>query len=325
VKLPRRTFLHLATGAGALPTLPSIARAQAYPSRPVRIIVAAAAAGPTDIVARLLAQWLSERVGQQFFVENRAGGGNNIGTEAVVRAAPDGYTLLLSNIVNAVNASLYEKLNYDFIRDTAPIAGIVRSPLVLEVHPSVPAKTVPELITYAKANPRRLNMASGGNGSSAHVAGELFKMLVGIEMVHVPYRGTGIALTDLLGGQVQVMFDPIPSSIEHIRVGKLRPLAVTTLARWEGLPEIPTVAEYVPNFEASSWYGVSAPKNVSQDIVEKLNKEINAALADPKIKARFADMSAIPIPGSPSDYGRLVAAETEKWARVVRTANIKAD
>jgi len=325
MKLPRRQFLHLAAGASALPILPHIARAQAYPTRPIRIIVAAAAAGPTDIVARLLAQWLSERVGQQFFVENRAGGGNNIGTEAVVRAAPDGYTLLLSNIVNAVNASLYEKLNYDFIRDTTPVAGLVRTPLVLEVHPSVPASTVPELIAYAKANPRRLNMASGGNGSSGHVSGELFKMLTGIEMVHVPYRGVGIALTDLLGGQVQVMLDPIPSSIEHIRAGKLRPLAVTTSARWEGLPDIPTVAEYVPGFEASSWYGVSAPKNVPQEIIERLNKEINAALADPRMKARFADMSATPIPGSPFDYGKLVAAETEKWGRVVRTANIKAD
>jgi tripartite-type tricarboxylate transporter receptor subunit TctC len=325
MKLPRRQFLHFAAGAAALPAVSRMAGAQAYPSRPVRIIVAAAAAGPTDIVARLLAQRLSEQMGQQFFVENRAGGGNNIGTEAVVRAAPDGYTLLLSNVVNAVNASLYDKLNYDFIRDTAPVGGVVRTPLVLEVHPSVPAKTVLELIAYAKANPHKLNMASGGNGSSGHVSGELFKMLAGIEMVHVPYRGVGVALTDLLGGQVQMMLDPIPSSIEHIRAGKLRPLAVTTSARWEGLPDIPTVAEYVPGFEASSWYGVSGPKNVPPEVIERLNKEINAALADPRIKARFADMSATPIPGSPSDFGKLVAAETEKWARVVRTANIKAD
>jgi tripartite-type tricarboxylate transporter receptor subunit TctC len=325
MKLPRRKFLHLAAGAAALPAVSRVARAQSYPSRPVRIIVAAAAAGPTDIIGRVMGQWLSERLGQQFFVENRAGGGNNIGTEAVVRAPADGYTLLLSNAVNAVNASLYDKLNYDFLRDTTPIAGIARTPLVLEVHPSVPAKTVLEFIAYAKANPRKLNMASGGNGSSGHVSGELFKMMTGTEMIHVPYRGSGVALTDLLGGQVQVLFDPIPSSIEHIRAGKLRPLAVTTIARWEGLPDIPALADYIPGYEASAWYGVSAPKNTPEEVIIKLNREINAGLADPKFKARLADMSATPLLGSSADYGRLIVAETEKWGKVIRAGNIKAD
>jgi len=323
MKFPRRTFLSLAAGAAALPTVTRMARAQAYPSRPVRIIVAAAAAGPTDIVARVVAQWLSERLGQQFFVENRAGGANNIGTEAVVRAPADGYTLLLSNLVNAANASLFDRLNYDFIRDTAPIAGVVRSPLVLEVHPSVPARTVPEFIAYAKANPRKLNMASGGNGSSGQMAGELFKMMAGVDMVHVPYRGVGIALTDLLSGQVQVMFDPIPSSIGHIRAGTLRPLGVTTAARWDGLPDIPSLADHVPGYEASAWYGVSGPKNLPPHVVDRLNREINTALSDPAIKSRFAEMSAFPIPGSPADFGKHIADETEKWGKVIRAANIK--
>jgi tripartite-type tricarboxylate transporter receptor subunit TctC len=323
MKLPRRQFLHFAASAAALPAVSRIARAQGYPSRPVRIIVAAAAGGPTDIVARLMTQWLSDRLGQQFIVENRAGGGNNIGTEAVVRAPPDGYTLLLTNMVNAVNASLYDKLNYNFIRDTEPVAAIVRTPQVLEVHPSVPARSVPELIAYAKANPRKLNMASAGNGTSGHVSGELFKMMSGIEMIHVPYRGAAPALADLLGGQVHVMIDPIPSSIEHIRAGKLRPLAVTTSSRWEGLPELATLGEYMPGFEASSWYGISSPKNMPKEIIEKLNKEINAGLFDPKIKARFADMFATTIPGPPSDFGKLIDEETEKWGKVVRAANIK--
>jgi tripartite-type tricarboxylate transporter receptor subunit TctC len=302
-----------------------IARAQTYPSRPVRIVVAAAAAGPTDIVARVVGQWLSERFGRPFIIDNRPGGGNNIGTETVVRAPADGYTLLLANIVNAANASLYDNLSYNFIRDIAPVAGIARTPLVFEVHPSVPVRTVPEFIAYAKANPRKLNMASGGNGSSGHLSGELFKAMSGVEMIHVPYRGVGIAMTDLLGGQVQVLFDPIPSSIEYIRAGRLRPLAVTTATRWEGLPEVPPVADYVPGYEASTWYGIGAPKNTPADIVDSLNREVNVALADPKFKARLADFAGIPLAGSPADFGKLIAEETEKWGEVIKLVGIKAE
>jgi tripartite-type tricarboxylate transporter receptor subunit TctC len=323
MKIPRRQFLHLTAGAAALPIASRIARAQSYPSRPVRIIVASAAGGPTDIVARLMSQWLSERLGQQFLVENRPGGSNNIGTEAVVRALSDGYTLLLVNAVNVINATLFDKLNYNFIRDIAPVASVIRIPGVMEVNPSVPTKTVPEFIAYAKANLGKINMASPGNGTPGHVSGELFKLMTGVSMLHVPYRGSAPALTDLLGGQVHVMFDGIPSSIGYIRAGKLRPLAVTTATRWEGLPDLPTVGDFVPGFESSAFYGVGAPKNTPAVVVEKLNAETNAALADPKMKARFADLGGTVLPGSPAEFGKLVAEETEKWAKVVKFAGIK--
>jgi tripartite-type tricarboxylate transporter receptor subunit TctC len=323
MKLPRRKFLHLAAGAVAIPAVSRVAWAQTYPTRPVRLIVAAAAGGPTDIVARLMGQWLSERFHQQFLVENRSGGGNNIGTEAVVRAAADGYTLLLGNSINAINATLYEKLNYDFIRDTAPVAGIMRVPNVMEVSPLFPAKTVPEFIAYAKSNPGKVNMTSGGIGSPGHVAGELFNMMTGIKMLHVPYRGAAPALTDLLGGQVQVMFDSMASSIEYIRAEKLHALAVTTATRWEGLPDIPTVADFVPGFEASGWYGVVGPKSTPTEIIERLNGEINAALTDPKMRARLADLGGTMLPGSPADFGKLIAEETEKWGKVVKFSGAK--
>jgi tripartite-type tricarboxylate transporter receptor subunit TctC len=323
VKLPRRRFLHLAAGAAALPALSRFARAQSYPSRPVRIIVGLAAGSSLDILARLMGQWLTERLGQPFVIENRPGAGTNIATEAVVRAVPDGYTLLAVSPANAINATLYEKLNFNFIRDIAPVASIVREPNVMVVNPSVPAKSVLEFIAYAKANPGKLSMASAGNGTASHVAGELFKMMAGVNMVHVPYRGGGPALTELLGGQVQAMFPGTIASIEYIRTGKLRALAVTTATRSEALPDLPTVGDFVPGYEASLMDGVGAPKNTPAEIVDKLNKEINAGLADPKIKARFADLSAIVLPGSPSDFGKLIADETEKWAKVVRAANIK--
>jgi tripartite-type tricarboxylate transporter receptor subunit TctC len=325
MKLPRRQFLHLAAGAAALPTLPHIARAQTYPSRPVRVIVPFAAAGPSDILARLIGQWLSERLGQPFVIENRPGAGGNTGTEAIVRAPPDGYALLLCGINNATNAALYDRLNFNFIRDIAPVAGISQEPNAIVVHPSVPAKTVPDFIAYAKANPGKLTMASGGIGAPSHVSGELFKMMTGVNMVHVPYRGGGPAVTDLLGGQVQVMFAAMTVSIEHIRAGKLRPLAVTTSTRSSALPDIPTVAEFVPGYEASFWIGIGAPKNTPVEIVDKLNKEINAGLADPKIKARLADLGGIPVVGSSADFGKLIADETEKWGKVIRAANIKPD
>jgi tripartite-type tricarboxylate transporter receptor subunit TctC len=325
MKLQRRQFLHLAVGAAAVPALSRIAQAQTYPTRPVRLIVAAAPGGPTDVVARLMGQRLSERLGQQFIIENRAGGSNNIGTEAVVRSPADGYTLLLVNIVNAVNATLFEKLNYNFVRDIAPVASLVRLPLVMEVHPSIPVTTVPEFIAYAKANPGKISMATGGNGSSGHVAGELFKMMTGVDMLHVPYRGNAPALTDLISGQVQVMFDTTPTSIEYIRAGKLRPLAVTTATRFPELPEIPTVGEFVPGYEATGWYGIGAPRNAPTEIVEKLNKEINVILNDPKMKTRLADLGGSVLAGSPTDFGKLIAEETEKWAKVIRSANIKAE
>jgi tripartite-type tricarboxylate transporter receptor subunit TctC len=325
MKFPRRSFLHLAVGAAALPAASRIAWAQIYPSRPVRIIVGYAPGGGTDLVARLIAQGLSERLGQQFVVENRPGAGTNIATEAVVKQPPDGYTLLLVNAANAVNATLYEKLNFDFIRDIAPVAGIVRVSNVLEVHPSVPAKTVPELIAYAKANPGKVNMGSGGNGVASHMSGELFKMMAGVNLTHVPYRGEALALADLLGGQVQVVFGTLPASIELIRAGKLRALAVTTATRSQALPDIPTVGDFVPGYEASSWWGIGTPKNTPANIVEKLNSEIHAALADPKMKARLADLGGTVLSGSPADFGELVAEETEKWGRVVRAANIKAE
>ncbi len=325
MKLPRRKFLHLAAGAAALPAVSRVARAQAYPSRPVRIIVGFAAGGAPDTIGRLVAQWLSERFGQQFVIENRPGAGSNIGTEAVVRAPPDGYTLLMVAPPNAVNATLYDKLNYNFIRDIAPIASIGRAPNVMAVHPSFSAKTIPEFIAYAKANPGKINMASGGNGTSDHVAGELFKMMAGIVMVHVPYRGAAPALTDLLGGQVQVMFSSMPASIQYIRAGNLRVLAVTTATRLEALPDITTVAEFVPGYEASALFGVGGPKGTPVDIVEKLNKEINAGLADPRTKARLAELGLTLLAGSPADFGKLIADETEKWAKVVKFANIKPD
>jgi tripartite-type tricarboxylate transporter receptor subunit TctC len=325
MKFPRRSFLHLAAGAAALPAASRIAWAQIYPSRPVRIIVGYAPGGGTDLVARLIAQELSERLGQQFVVENRPGAGTNIATEAVVKQPPDGYTFLLVNAANAVNATLYEKLNFDFIRDIAPVAGIVRVSNVLEVHPSLPAKTVPEFIAYAKANPGKVNMGSGGNGVASHMSGELFKMMAGVNLTHVPYRGEALALADLLGGQVQVVFGTLPGSIELIRGGKLRALAVTTATRSQALPDLPTVGDFVPGYEASSWWGIGAPKNTPPNIIEKLNSEINAALADSRMKARLADLGGAVLPGSPADFGDLVIEETSKWGKVVRAANIKAE
>jgi tripartite-type tricarboxylate transporter receptor subunit TctC len=325
MKLPRRTFLHLTAGAAALPAVSSLAWGQTYPTRPVRIIVGAAAGGSTDILARLMGQWLSERLGQPFIIENRPGAGNSIGTEAVVRAPADGYTLLLCGVFDATNATFYDKLNYNFIRDIAPVANVVRDAYVMVVHPSVRAKTLSEFIAYAKANPGRINMASAGTGASSHIAGELFKMMAGVDMVHVPYRGGGPALTDLIAGQVQVMFVSTIASIGHIRSGRLRTLAVTTATRWDGLPDIPTVGEFVPGYEASYWAGIGAPKATPAEIVEKLNKEINAGLADPKIKARLAELGSTALAGSPADFSKLIADETEKWGKVVNFAGVKAD
>jgi tripartite-type tricarboxylate transporter receptor subunit TctC len=323
VKLPRREFLYLAAGAAALPAVSRIALAQAYPARPVRIVAAFAAGGPADIVGRLIGQWLSERLGQPFVIENRPGAGGNVGTEVVVRASPDGYMLLLIGSFNTINATLYDKLNFNFIRDIAPVAAIIRQPLVMAVHPSVPAKTVPEFIAYAKANPGKINMASGGIGSTPHVAGELFQMMTGVRMIHVPYRGAGLALVDLLAGQVQVYFVQTVASIKYIRTGQLRPLAVTTPTRSEALPDIPTVDEFVSGYEASAWQGIGAPKNTPAEIIDRLNKEINAGLADPKLKTRLADLGGTVLVGSPADFGKFIADETEKWAKVIRTANIK--
>jgi len=325
MKLPRRQFLQLAAGAAALPAVSRFAWAQAYPARPVRIIAPTAPGGAPDIVARLMGPWLSGRLGQQFVVENRPGGGSNIGTEAVVRAPPDGYTLLLMSNTNAINATLYEKLNFDFIRDIMAVAGIVRFPLVIVVNKSVPAKTIPEFIAYAKANPGKINLGSPGIGTPPHVAGELFKIMAGIEMIHVPYRGGGPVMTDLLGGQVQVLFGSTSLTIEHIRAGKLRPLAVTTATRWEGLPDIPTVNDFVSGYEASAVAGLGAPRNTPAEIIHSLNKEINAALADPNMKARLVDLGGTVLAGSPADFGKLIAEETEKWAKVIRAANIKAE
>jgi tripartite-type tricarboxylate transporter receptor subunit TctC len=321
--LPRRQFLHLAAGAAVVPAVSGFAWAQTYPTRPVRIIVGFPAGGASDILARLLGQALTERVGQTCIIENRPGAGTNIGTELVVRAPPDGYTLLLVSVSNVINATLYDRLNFNFNRDIAPIAGIVRQPALMMVNPSVPAKTVPEFIAYAKANPSRVNYASIGIGTSNHVAGELFKMMTGVNMVHVPYRGGAPALTDLIGGQVQVMFIGPVGSIEYIREGKLRALAVTTATRVEALPDIPTVGEFVPGFEASSWFGIGAPRSTPPEIADKLNKEINAVLAEPKIKTRLADLGGTALAGSPADFGKLIVEETEKWGKVIRAANIK--
>ena len=327
MKLPRRTFLHLAACTAALLAVSRarVARAQAYPTRPVRIIVPFAAAGAFDIMARLIGQWLSERLGQPFVIENRPGAGTNIGTETVVKAPPDGYTLLLAGTPNAINATLYEKLNFNFIRDIASVAGISRAPLVMAVHPSVPAKTVPEFIAYAKANPGKISMASAGIGAPSHVSGELFKMMAGVNLVHVPYRGAGPALVDLLAGQVQVGFPSMPSSIEYVRAGKLRALAVTSATRSDVLPEIPTVGEFLPGYEASASYGIGAPKGTPVEIIDMLNKEINAALGDPKMKARLADLGGTPLLGSAADFGKLIAEETEKWANLIKFAGIKAN
>jgi tripartite-type tricarboxylate transporter receptor subunit TctC len=325
MKLPRRKFLHLAAGAAVLPVVPRFARAQAYPTRPVRIVVPYVAGGPAELLARLFGQWLSERLGQPFIVENRAGAGGNIGTEVVVRAAPDGYTLLLVTTANAVNASLYPKLNYDFLRDIAPVAGLIRVPAVLEVNPVVPAKSVPEFIAYAKANPGKLNMGSAGIGTIQHVTGELFKMMANVDMLHVPYRGQAPAMTDLLGGQVQVMFDGMAASIGHIKGGAVRALAVTTAKRAEALPDLPTVGDFLPGFEASAWYGVAAPGNAPSEVIDKLNKEINAAFAAPTIKERLSELGGVVLAGSPAAFGKILAEETEKWRKVVLAANIKAE
>jgi tripartite-type tricarboxylate transporter receptor subunit TctC len=323
MKLPRRNFLRLAAGAAALPAVSGFAWAQA--SRPVRWIVGFAPGGGNDIVARLMGQWLSERLGQQFIIDNRPGGGTNIGTEAVVRAPADGYTLLMVGTTQAINATLYDKLNFNFIRDIAPVAGVSRGAIVMVVHPSMPAKTVPEFIAYAKANPGKISMASAGIGSTGHISGELFKMMTGVTTLHVPYRGIAPALNDLLGGQVQITFASLPSAIEYVRAGKLRVLAVTTMTRSPVLPDIPTVAEFVPGYESSFWTGVGAPKGTPVEIVDKLNKEINGVLADPKFKTRLADVGGDVLALSPADFGKLIAEEIEKWAKVVKFAGIKAD
>ena len=322
MKFPRRRFLYLAAGTAALP----VSRptwAQVYPSRPIRLIVGFPAGGPTDITARVMAQWLSERLGQQIVIENRAGAGSNLAVEAAINAPPDGYTLLLVGATNAINATLYEKLNFNFIRDVAPVAGIIRVPLIMEVHPSVPAKTITEFIVYAKANPGKVNMGSGGIGTTLHVSGELFKMMTGVDMLHVPYRGAGPMLTDLLGGQVQVGFDPMPSSIGYVKAGQLRPLAVTTATRSEALPDLPSVGDFVPGYEASIWYGVGAPKNTPADVIDKLNKEINAGLADSRLKTRLTELGGMMLTGSSPEFGAFIVEETEKWAKVVKFSGAK--
>jgi len=325
MKLPRRNFLHLAAGAAALPVVSRVARAQAYPTRPVHLIVPFGPAGATDITARLIGQWLSERLGQQFVIENRPGAGSNVGTEAVVRAAPDGYTLGLFGAPSAINATLYDKLNFNFVRDIAPVAPIVRFPNIMVANPSIPSKTLPEFIAYAKTNPGKINMASPGSGSTPHVAGELFKVMTGTNLVHVPYRSVAAVMTDLLSGQVQLYFGTTASSLEYVRAGKLRALAVTIERRLDALPDIPAVAEFVPGYEASAWFGVGAPRNTPVEIIEKLNKEINAGVADPKMKARLTDLGGIALRGSPSDFGKLIVEETEKWGKVVKLSGAKLD
>jgi tripartite-type tricarboxylate transporter receptor subunit TctC len=325
MKLRRREFLRLTAGAAALSAVSPRARAQAYPTRPVRLIIGYPPGGSADITARLTGQWLSERLGQPVVIESRPGAATNLATEAVVRSPPDGYTLLLVAPANAINATLYDRLSFDFMRDIAPVAGIIRFPNVVVVNPSLPIKSIPELISYAKANPGKLNMASSGNGSTIHMSGELFKMITGINMVHVPYRGGAPALTDLISGQVHVMFDNMPTSAEHVRAGRLRGLAVTSAARSDVLPELPTVADFVPGYEASAWYGLGAPKNTPAEVIEKVNKEINAILADATPKTRFAELGASLLPGSPADFGKLLAEETEKWGKVVKFAGVKPD
>jgi tripartite-type tricarboxylate transporter receptor subunit TctC len=323
MKLPRRQFLHLAVGAAALPAVSRMARAQAYPTRPVRMIIGIVPGSGPDIVGRLVGQWLSERLGQPFVIENRPGAGTNIAAEAVVRSPADGYTLLLAATSNAVNATLYDKLSFNFIRDIAPVASISRETFALEVNPSFPAKTVPEFIAHAKANPGKLSMASAGSGTGPHMAGELFKMMAGIDLVHVPYRGSAAALTDLIGGQVDVTFGPLSSSIQYVRAGKLRALAVSSASRSDALPDIPTVGDFVPGYEATGWFGIGVPRGTPAEIIDKLNAQINAALADPKIKARLADFGGTPLPGSPAQFGKLIVDETEKWGKVIKFADIK--
>jgi tripartite-type tricarboxylate transporter receptor subunit TctC len=323
-KLSRRRFMHFAAAGAGLPTIASFAWAQTYPSRPVRVIVGQAAGSGSDMVARLIGQYLSQRLGQQFVVENRPGAAGNIAAEAVVRAPADGHTLLVVSAQNSINATLYDKLNFDFVRDIAPVAGVFHAPLIMEVNPSVPAKTVPEFIAYAKANPGKINMASSGIGGSQHVCGELFKFMTGVDMVHVPYRGSTPALTDLLGGQVQVMFDTTPSSLPHIRSGGLRALAVTTAMRLEMLPETPAMGEFVPGYEASAWLGFGAPKDTPAAVVDRINREINLAITAPAIKGRLVEVGGLVLPPlSPADFGKLIADDTEKWAKVIRRANIK--
>ena len=325
MRRPRRQFLHLVAVAAMLPAASRIAKAQGYPTRPVRIIVGFTAGGNFDLTARLISQWLSQRLGQQFIVENRPGAGTNIATEAVVRAPADGHTLLLGGAVNAINATLYEKLNFDFLRDIAPVASVIRFPNVIDLNPSFPAKTIPEFIAYAKANPAKVNMASSGNGTSQHLSGELFKMMTGVNLVHVPYRGAPQALTDLIGGQVQVSFDPLPPAIELIRSGKVRALAVTTAVRSDALPDVSTVGEFVPGYEASGWNGIVAPRNTPIEIIQKLNTEINAGLADPGIRAKLTDLGGMVLAGSAADFGKLIADEIDKWGKVIRFAGVKPD
>jgi tripartite-type tricarboxylate transporter receptor subunit TctC len=325
MKIPRRKFLHLLSGAAALPAVSRVALAQTYPARPVRWIVCFAAGGPNDIVARVIGQFLSDYLGQQFIIENRVGGGGNVGMQSALSSAPDGYTIVFVGPNNAINATFYEKLPFDFIRDSAPIAGTMRLTNVMEVNLAVPANNVAEFIAYAKANPRKINFASGGVGTSPHLSGELFMAMTGVELVHVPYRGTAPALTDLLAGEVQVLFDNLPGSIGHIRTGKVRALGVTASRRVPALPDVPTIGETVPGYEASVWYGMAAPKDTPPTEIETLNHAVNAVLADPKLQARLAELGGEPMPMTPAEFGKLVAEETEKWARVMRAANIKAD
>ena len=321
--LRRRTFLQLAASAAALPAMPHVTRAQAWPSRPVRILVGFAAGGNFDIVARLIGQWLSEQLHQSVIVENRPGASSNVATEALVRAPADGYTLLLGGAVNAVNATLFDKLSFNFISDVAPVAGVVRFPNVVTVAASFPAKTIPEFIAYAKANPDKINHGSSGNGTTQHLAGELFKMMTGVSFTHVPYRGAAPALTDLLGGQVQLLFEPLPASIQQIKSGAIRALAVTTATRAEALPDVPALSEFIPSYEASGWNGICAPRNTPAAVIQTLNAAINAGLADAKLKARLADLGATPLGGSSAAFGKLIASETEKWSKIIRAANIR--
>ena len=325
MRLPRRKFLHLTAVALGAPLIARSANAQAYPARPVHIVLGFAAGGAPDIAARLVAQWLSERLGQQFIVENRVGAGGNIATEAVIESPADGYTLLMAGLWNAVNATLYEKLKFDFLRDIAPVASVSRENYGMEVQPSFPARTVPDFIAYARANPGKLNMASAGNGTGPHMAGELFKIMAGVDMLHIAYRGSPPALTDLLAGQVQLTFGPLSSSIEYVKAGRLRALGVTAPTRLDVLPDVPAIAEFVPGYEASGWYGVCAPKHTPAEIVDLLNREINAGLAEAKLRARFADVGSTVLTGSPADFAKHIADETEKWGKVVRTANLRAD
>ena len=325
MKFPRRRFLHLAAGAAALPALSRVARGQTYPTRPIRLIVGFPPGGPNDILGRLMSQWLSEKLGQSVVVENRPGASSNVAAEVVVHAPPDGYTLFMANVSNAINATLYQNLPFDFVHDMAAVAGIVRVPYVMEVNPDVPARTVTEFIAYAKSNPGKVNFASAGTGTGIHMSGELFKLMTGIDMLHVPYRGSAPALTDLMAGRAQVMFDSIPSSIEYIKAGKLRALAVTTATRLDALPEVPTVGDTVPGYEVSGWFGLGAPAKTPADVIEKLNRETNDVLADPKAKARLAELGGMVLPLSPAAFGRLIADETEKWAKVVKFSGAKPD